>query len=242
MYEGLPLVKLADEKGEGLTYLLRAVYQRQCVYFYYCRAMRSDVLNYHDRYYHRDNNNTPLEVVTSLLLLSTKYDFKHIRTDVILQISKHYPMNLRDYCAMDFDKSKLFGRTREGCHFPLLHAAVTADVDILLPVLYYAASDFSMTAILDHHGDALGIECLKILLKGREKLGLSNQCFGREAAQKVARRCKQDQLQTVFRWRAHPISRALGQPRWISKTFKGKECFSCVTLSFARAVPPLLRK
>ena len=30
-YDGLPLVKLADEKGEELMYLLRAVYERQCV-------------------------------------------------------------------------------------------------------------------------------------------------------------------------------------------------------------------
>ncbi len=111
------------------------------------------------RYYHRDNDNTPLEVVTSLLLLSTKYDFKHIRSDVIRQIAKHYPTTLRDYCAIDFDSSKLFGRTREGCHFPLLRAAVTADVNILLPALYYAASDFSITVILDHEGDALGMEC-----------------------------------------------------------------------------------
>lgn len=31
VYEGLPMVKLAGDKGEDVAHLLRAVYERQCV-------------------------------------------------------------------------------------------------------------------------------------------------------------------------------------------------------------------
>jgi len=154
MYEGLPLVRLVEEKGEDLACLLRAVHDHQ--------------------YYRHDSNDSPLEVVINLLLLSTKYDFKHIRTNVIRQIAKHYPTTLVDYCAIDIDESNLFGSTRELCHLPLLRAAFMADVDVLLPVLYYAASDFS---ILDHERDAYGTECLNILLKGREMLDCQISAF-----------------------------------------------------------------
>ncbi|KLO08393.1 hypothetical protein SCHPADRAFT_1000973 [Schizopora paradoxa] len=150
-YDGLPLVKLADEKGEELAYLLRAVYERQ--------------------FYHRDDARTPLKVVTSLLVLSTKYDFEHIRKDVIFQISKHYPMTLDEYCAIDDDKSQLFGMDRKDCHFPLLGAAFTAQVEPLLPILYYAASHFYAGDIFQAFtSGTIAMECCKTLFNGRESL------------------------------------------------------------------------
>ncbi|KLO08392.1 hypothetical protein SCHPADRAFT_944485 [Schizopora paradoxa] len=146
-FDGLPMVNLANDKGEDLACLLRAVYERQ------------------------DNPQTPLNVVTSLLLLSTKYDFKHIRKDVIHQISIHYPMTLDNYGAMDESGSHLFGMLRTQCHFSLLGAAFTAQVDYLLPVLYYAASDFPADYILQQFtAGKISLECLKVLLIGREGL------------------------------------------------------------------------
>ncbi|KLO08391.1 hypothetical protein SCHPADRAFT_1000971 [Schizopora paradoxa] len=150
-YDGLSLVKFSYEKGEEFAYLLRAVYERQ--------------------FYHRDDDHTPLKVVTSLLVLSTKYDFKHIRKDVIFQISKHYPMKLNEYCAIDDEKSQLFGTNRKDCHFPLLSAAFTAQVEPLLPILYYAASDFTAKDIFQEFTSGrISMECCETLLDGRESM------------------------------------------------------------------------
>lgn len=77
-------------------------------------------------------------------------------------------MDLDRYCALD-DNSELFGRTREGCHFRLLEAVFTANVDVLLPVLYYACSDFPFSEIACNPG-LLPNPCLKRLIDGKEKL------------------------------------------------------------------------
>ncbi|KLO16687.1 hypothetical protein SCHPADRAFT_937715 [Schizopora paradoxa] len=58
MYEGLPLVTLVGDKGEDVAHLLRAVFEPR----------------FHDRH----SDDTPLEIVVALLVLSTKYDFKNI--------------------------------------------------------------------------------------------------------------------------------------------------------------------
>ncbi len=122
------------------------------------------------RYYRRDNNEIPIRTITALLLLSTKYDFKHIRTDIIVHISKHYPMDLDEYEEINGDEdSPLFAATRIDCHIPLLKAVFTADVDVLLPILYYACCSYSIGTIFDHAG-SLGLECVRILIEGREKL------------------------------------------------------------------------
>lgn len=110
----------------------------------------------------------PLKTIIALLSLSTKYDFKHIRKNVVLQISRQYPMDLDRYCALD-DNSELFGRTREGCHFRLLEAVFTANVDVLLPALYYACADFPLSEIAFNPG-LLPDPCLKRLIDGKEKL------------------------------------------------------------------------
>lgn len=47
-----------------------------------------------------------------------------------------------------------------------------AGADVLLPTLYYAASDFAMKDILEEAG-FIGMECLGILLSGRERLDSS---------------------------------------------------------------------
>lgn len=36
LYEGLPMVNLVGDKGEDVMHLLRAVYERQCVFFLPC--------------------------------------------------------------------------------------------------------------------------------------------------------------------------------------------------------------
>ncbi len=118
-------------------------------------------------YYHRDDDNTPVEVVTALLVLSTKYDFKDIRKDVTIQISKHFPMTLQDFDPVNDDNLPLFGGKREDCLFPLLLAAFTAGVDVLLPTLYFTCSYNSMRRIWDQ-SRSMPPECLFTLLEGRD--------------------------------------------------------------------------
>ncbi|KLO19249.1 hypothetical protein SCHPADRAFT_83283 [Schizopora paradoxa] len=150
MYQGLPLVELTGDKGEDVVHLLRTVYEQH--------------------YYHRDDYETPLEVVIALLDLSTKYDFKNIRTDVIIQIAKHYPTHLRSYDdANVHDLAPLFGTIRSSCHYPLLQCLWKAKVDALLPVLYYACSDSPIDFIL-LQTNTLDTECLQTLIKGSVKL------------------------------------------------------------------------
>ncbi len=90
LYEGLPSVTLAGDKGEDVVHLLRTIYYEHRYVLRYSSRYQS--YNHFQSYYHRDNDNTSLDAVVALLLLSTKYDFKDIRNDVVIQISKHYPM------------------------------------------------------------------------------------------------------------------------------------------------------
>lgn len=123
------------------------------------------------RYYYRDDDDTPLEKITALLVLSTKYDFHHIRTDIIVQISKHYPMSLNEYHDLDDDDFKIFGTDRGSCHFPLLGACLKADVDVLLPLLYYACSDYPMDSILvGAKNESIDPPYLITLVRGRDLL------------------------------------------------------------------------
>ncbi len=78
-------------------------------------------------------------------------------------------MTLRDYCGIDVDLSKLFGVTRWTCHFHLLKAAFKADVDVLLPTLYYACADFPVKEILSKP-NFLEVECSNTLLVGKAAL------------------------------------------------------------------------
>ncbi|KLO16671.1 hypothetical protein SCHPADRAFT_202900 [Schizopora paradoxa] len=149
MFDGLPLVALAGDKGEDIAHLLRAVYE--------------------PRYHDRSSDRTPLDTVIALLLLSTKYDFKDIQGDVIFQISRHYPLEFSKYISINDEDFPLFGVKRWECHTALLAAAFKANADVLLPPLYFVVSGFQMEVILDA-ANALPPECMRRLLLGREKL------------------------------------------------------------------------
>ncbi|KLO16701.1 hypothetical protein SCHPADRAFT_937727 [Schizopora paradoxa] len=159
-YDGLPLITLVGDKGEDVVHLLRAVFE----------------IRYYD--YHSDE--TTLESVIALLLLSTKYDFKDIRTNVILQISRQYPTALKDFDLVDDDKTLLFGELREDCRFALLGAAYRANAHVLLPTLYFACSKTSIQHIIEESTRrGVPAECLYALLEGRERLLLN---FYKQAA------------------------------------------------------------
>ncbi|KLO16688.1 hypothetical protein SCHPADRAFT_203062 [Schizopora paradoxa] len=61
----------------------------------------------------------------------------------------------------------VFGRGRRECPFDLLAAAFRAEVEVLLPVLYFACSDFAIESILKV-ASTLPMECFFTLLRGRE--------------------------------------------------------------------------
>ncbi|KLO05404.1 hypothetical protein SCHPADRAFT_727660 [Schizopora paradoxa] len=151
VYEGLPMVTMVGDKGKDVVRLLRTVYERQ--------------------YYRRDDRRTPLETIIALLRLSTKYDFKHIQADVIMQISKEYPLNIDAYEKLDKWDAPTFGQRREYCHFDLLKHAYELKVDGLLPILYYACATFNSTRIFIYTYDGrLDPDCLGILIRGKSNL------------------------------------------------------------------------
>ncbi|KLO16673.1 hypothetical protein SCHPADRAFT_994956 [Schizopora paradoxa] len=151
MYEGLPLVTLVGYSGEDVAHLLRAVYE--------------------PRYYDSRRNQTPLPVVIALLTLSTKYDFKTIRSDIILTISRYYSIDFPVHMSVATgDQSfPLFGVERWDCHFPLLAAAFKCNADVLLPSLYSVCSGFQLEHVLDM-SKTLPPECSRALILGRERL------------------------------------------------------------------------
>ncbi|KLO16690.1 hypothetical protein SCHPADRAFT_937718 [Schizopora paradoxa] len=144
-YEGVPLVTLVGDDGEDVAHLLRAVYEPR--------------------------NRTPLDVVVALLLLSAKYDFKGVWANVVVQISRQYPTHLQDYDAVDNDDNPLFDVRRNGCPFTLLCAAFKANADVLLPILYFACSDFGMKSVIfETRENDTPSDCVNTLLEGREEL------------------------------------------------------------------------
>ncbi|KLO08403.1 hypothetical protein SCHPADRAFT_931822 [Schizopora paradoxa] len=150
-YEGLPMVVLIGDKGKEVAHLLRTVYERS--------------------YYYRDDDGTPLEKITALLVLSTKYDFRRIRSDVILQISRKYPISLKGYLGIDDDWAEMFGTRRMDCHYPLLNAVLKADVECLLPLLYYACSDYLMQGVLQNSRRlSMDPQSIIVLISGRDAL------------------------------------------------------------------------
>lgn len=79
-------------------------------------------------------------------------------------------MTLKEHEELE-DKPIFCGQRREDCHFELLKAVFSANVDVLLPLLYYASSDYPMRTILrDAERLHLNQKCLNTLLEGRESL------------------------------------------------------------------------
>ncbi len=68
--------------------------------------------------------------------------------------------------------AKIFGETRRSCHYPLLTAILMSNVDVLLPILYYACSDYDMNSILTNF-DSVGSKCLHTLIGGKTALELA---------------------------------------------------------------------
>ncbi|KLO07145.1 hypothetical protein SCHPADRAFT_662166 [Schizopora paradoxa] len=147
LYEGLPLVTLAGDKGTDVEHLLRAAYERQ--------------------YYYRDDDATKLEIFVVLLRMRTKYDFKHIRRDLIKQAAKFYPMDQIGFELALCLGGKIFDLDRGECPFALLKVMFETNVDVMLPILYYSCCPFYMDHILTET-QTLPSEGLRTLLIGKK--------------------------------------------------------------------------
>lgn len=121
-------------------------------------------------YYNPNDDNTPLETITALLLLSNKYDVPRIRVKVIKQLLRHYPTTLSEFDAVDSSQLELFGRRRVDCHFALLRTALKVDVDVLLAGLYYACTAIPIAEIFDEEASTLELATLKNLVVGARKI------------------------------------------------------------------------
>ncbi|KLO06117.1 hypothetical protein SCHPADRAFT_883109 [Schizopora paradoxa] len=216
MYDGVPLVTLVGDRGEDVVHLMRAVFE-------------------HD-FYHRDDKNTPLDVVTALLVLSTKYDFRELRKEVVMQISQQYPMSLKDFDYIDRYEAPLFGRPQSECDITLLKGAYNAGVDALLPILFLHCASQSMVSILCEV-NSMNPECLCILLKGREKLGTRVDQFLMdlpERLQETSKVCKSSNADICKK--GHYIELSLLARSYYRHTqfdllydFLHSECKSCAT-------------
>ncbi len=104
------------------------------------------------------------------LQLSAKYDFEDIHSDVVKQLLRHYPTRLHEYDIAGSDPCKpMFGMQRDDCHDLLLKAAFAANVEILLPTLYYASSAYGIDCYLsdDSKFKSFDPRCSQDLLRGK---------------------------------------------------------------------------
>lgn len=80
-------------------------------------------------------------------------------------------MSLNEYHDLDEDNFPIFGTERKSCHFPLLSACLKTDVDVLLPLLYYACSDYTVDSLLDlAKSQSMDSQCVITLVRGRDLL------------------------------------------------------------------------
>ncbi|KLO08390.1 hypothetical protein SCHPADRAFT_944483 [Schizopora paradoxa] len=149
LYDGLPMIRFMEDDGEDVAHLLRAAFE--------------------NNYYNSGNDDMPLRAIVALLRLGSKFGFERIKKDITLHVSRHYPLTLLEYDAVDNDGLPLFGRHRRDCHFPLLAVAYKAEIDILLPSLFFACSEYGVETIF-RRTRSMGNDGLRILMKGRDAL------------------------------------------------------------------------
>lgn len=79
---------------------------------------------------------------------------------------------------MDDETAPLFGVFRKECPYPMLNAAFRAEVEVLLPILFFACSEYSMRFLLYRaRSIMLPPDCFDELMGGRDMLELALQRF-----------------------------------------------------------------
>jgi len=143
-WEDVPIVKMAGDSDEEVYILLKALYNR----------------NFRDTF-----DGTELPILSSLLSISTKYDFREIRTDVTQFLESIFPSTYEKYKvskqrALSFNCPQLI---------TLLVVARRCEVLSILPLLFYRCATFPLPTILESI-HLLPEDCMSVLLLGRDWL------------------------------------------------------------------------
>ncbi|KLO07217.1 hypothetical protein SCHPADRAFT_945466 [Schizopora paradoxa] len=140
----VPIVKMVGDKDDEVCVLLEALYDR----------------NFGDTLHELE-----IPALTSLLSISTKYDFQDIQADVMQFLLTRFPNKLEDFVKTrnlwnSYDIDEVFA---------LLVVAHRSDALKILPALYYLCARFPLETILDYL-PTLPPDCMRSLLLGRDWL------------------------------------------------------------------------
>ncbi|KLO06823.1 hypothetical protein SCHPADRAFT_945786 [Schizopora paradoxa] len=156
-WDGLPLVRMAGDSDENVYHLLMTLY---------------------DRDYYDIHKRTTLPIIVSLLSMSTKYDIPTLRTHVINQLEKYFPVHVERAIEEEGTNEPLFepGVSKD-CDLQLLAVAQRCNVRRLLPMLYYKCAISKLRFILAS-SDNLEKDVLHKIIIGRERLVELSYDFG----------------------------------------------------------------
>ncbi len=90
---------------------------------------------------------TTMPILTSLVVMSVKYDFHDIRSEIVKHLMHHFPSKLAD-----FEREKendLFSEPITNQHFLLLSHARSLNAPILLPLIFYCCAIRPLPAIFE---------------------------------------------------------------------------------------------
>ncbi len=110
---------------------------------------------------------TTLEILTSLIVMSVKYNCQDIRSEIVKHLMKFYPDNLADF---DREKTEALFRDPPADHdFQLLSVARKLDAPIILPLMFYFCAVHPLQFIFKN-SNYLSKKDMRRVIHGRERL------------------------------------------------------------------------
>ncbi|KLO07214.1 hypothetical protein SCHPADRAFT_881953 [Schizopora paradoxa] len=143
-WEDIPMVRMVGDKDDEVSVLLKSLYDR----------------NFRDTL-----KGFKMPELSSLLSISTKYDFDDIRADVMQHLISIFPNKFKKLGA-----SKMLWKPMYASQlFDLLVVAHRCEAHLILPILYYLCAIFPIDTIIEEI-HILPKECTKRVLRGRDWL------------------------------------------------------------------------
>ncbi len=112
---------------------------------------------------------TTLAILTSLVVMSTKYDCQVIRSEIVQHLMQHYPNKLEDFEEEEEKPKTLFSEISAVQNFRFLSVALKLHTPVLLPLMFYACAIHPLKVIFasynvlrqfDRETIILGRECM----------------------------------------------------------------------------------
>ncbi|KLO07222.1 hypothetical protein SCHPADRAFT_945471 [Schizopora paradoxa] len=144
--EDVPTVRMAGDSDEEIKVLLLTLYNSK-----FKQALQD----------------TRAHALSSVLSISSKYNFHVIRTHVLRCLDSLFPTSLEGFLSSRIHELEL--KNSPKLLFELLAAAHKFEIISIQPVLYYLCARFPLEAII-HLIPTLPIDCMKNLLLGRDWL------------------------------------------------------------------------